>query len=104
MPLTTIPKRQPLLDILQEPISPEEGALEGGALVAPVACEPVVRDAIARFDEALSPNLTVANIELIARALLGIDGGDGSSDGSDSSGSSDSPNGDSVAKRRTRVV
>ena len=60
--------------------------------------------AVAAGRSAATPVRIAASLELIARALLGIDGGDGSSDGSDSSGSSDGPNGDSVAKRRTRAV
>lgn len=58
--------------------------------------------AVAAGRSAATPVRIAASLELIARALLGIDGGDGSSDGSDSSGSSDG--GDSVAKRRTRAV
>ncbi len=69
MPLTTIPKRQTLLEMLKEPGTIEDGAPEGAKAVAPIDCEPVVLEAIGHLDDALSPNLLPANIELIARAV-----------------------------------
>src|SRR5688500_10196588 len=66
MPLTTIPKRASLLEILDQPVQPAEGTPDGGETSAPIAFEPVVRESIRHLDEALSPNLLPANIELLA--------------------------------------
>jgi GTP pyrophosphokinase len=50
---------------------PERPAAATGPaeLVAPVVAEPVVLEAVARMEAALSPNLTPANLEVVGRAL-----------------------------------
>ncbi len=69
MPLTITPQRVSLLDAIRDSSNRPETASGREELIAPIDPEPVVLDAIARLDEALSPNLTPANIELISRAV-----------------------------------
>jgi len=68
MPVTT-PKRPSLLDIMREPVPPAvvaNGQL--GLATPPDPYEPVVLEALQRLDEALSPNLQPASIELVGKA------------------------------------
>jgi GTP pyrophosphokinase len=69
MPLTITPQRVSLLDAIRDSSNRPETASGREDLVAPIDPEPVVLDTIARMDQALSPNLTPANIELISRAV-----------------------------------
>jgi len=68
MPLTTIPGRLSLVEMLTNPADHGPGASGSLESVAPLAFEPSVLAAIEHLDASLSPNLTPANIETIARA------------------------------------
>ena len=76
MTLKTVPQRASLMDILSQSVSIPDAAAEDPQLTAPtgtavdaaLAWEPEVEAALGRLDEALSPNLQPANVELIARA------------------------------------
>jgi guanosine-3',5'-bis(diphosphate) 3'-pyrophosphohydrolase len=69
MPLSTIPRRASLAELLKYPLHDNGSAPEGAALVAPVDADPVVWKAISHLDDALSPNLLPANIDLVAKAV-----------------------------------
>jgi GTP diphosphokinase / guanosine-3',5'-bis(diphosphate) 3'-diphosphatase len=69
MPLTTIPKRLTLAEALQQPQSPDVPIDEGAVAVMPSDYEPVVKEALAHLDAALSPNLPPSSIETIAKAV-----------------------------------
>jgi GTP pyrophosphokinase len=69
MTLTTIPQRASLVEILSQPETSSNDAIEGRALPAPGDWEPSVSEAIRHLDEALSPQLPAASLDLIVRAL-----------------------------------
>jgi GTP pyrophosphokinase len=69
MTLTTIPQRASLVELLSQPETSSNDAIEGRALPAPEHWEPSVSEAIRHLDEALSPQLPAASLDLVARAL-----------------------------------
>ncbi len=69
MPLTTIPGRMSLVEMLSEPIDTGAYAPESEDPAAPIPFEPAVLDAIAHLDAALSPSLLPSNLETIAHAV-----------------------------------
>ncbi|MDQ3654476.1 MAG: HD domain-containing protein, partial [Chloroflexota bacterium] len=69
MPLTTIPGRMSLVEMLSEPTDTSTRAPGSTDVVAPIPFEPPVLEAITHLDEALSPNLLPANLDMIANAV-----------------------------------
>ncbi len=69
MTLTTIPQRSSLVEILSEPETSSNEVIEGRALPASRDWEPSVATAIGHLDEALGPQVSPANLDLIARAV-----------------------------------
>jgi GTP pyrophosphokinase len=69
MPLTTIPGRMTLVEMLSEPIDASPGAPGSADVVVPIEFEPSVLEAINHLDEALSPNLLPSSMDMIAQAV-----------------------------------
>ncbi len=70
MPVPSAPARVSLVDFLSTPPSRPVTSTGPEELVAPIIdAAPTVLDAVQRLDDALSPNLTPSNIEVVTRAL-----------------------------------
>ena len=69
MSVTSAPVRPSLVASMANPPERPASATGPAELVAPIVAEPVVLAAVARMEEALSPNLTPANLEVVGRAL-----------------------------------
>ncbi len=69
MTLKTIPQRTSLVELLALPETSSNDAIEGRALPALADWEPNVAEAIGHLDEALSPQVSAASLDQIARAV-----------------------------------